>query len=343
LSDKTLSCIPVAQKILNGICTKISAGNFNCACPTSGYMYPVTLSTITGDFNDNGPARGCARFNLSNCDTWKVNSLTETSTVLITDTAYKALELICKTCTTGYNAWNIATPTAGTITYDTGLTGPGCPKDGIFDSTCVTATIVFSTNVYTCTCAAGGSTPNKITFVTSQSQNISVGCINSALPFMTGCTNYTYSSPPYTNSVCTSCPGTGKTFITAVRDTPAATFKYCTTDSNLIPGCSLYVVTLTGGATEPVAGDALKCSACNSSYDLLPLINVPGTTKVNGTNGITGACVSKGRWIIEPTICAQYDAITSSDTFAKCNTCAVPCTPVTVGAACTASNFKPCY
>jgi hypothetical protein len=238
---KTYGCIPAAQKILNSVCSKISAGNYNCTCSGSGYIYPVTLSTVAGENNDNGPTKGCARFNLSNCNIWKVKDSSATTTVLIATSSYKAFELICKTCVTGYNAWSIATPTKGTITYEAGLTDlVGCPKDGIFDSTCTSATIDFTTNVYTCICAGGTS---LIKYTTSQTQPVTVGCIvsNTGLPYDSDCVTYTYNSN-VSNIVCNKC--TNNKLITAVGDLSAApkTYTYCSTKP-LITGCSKYVVT----------------------------------------------------------------------------------------------------
>jgi len=233
---------------VNAVCTKISAGNYNCICNStlSGYIYPVTLSNIA-DNNDKGPTKGCARFNLSNCNIWKVNAPTSTNTLLIASTTYKAFELVCKTCASGYNAWSTATPTAGTITYDSTttpqLTGPGCPKDGIFDSTCTTAIITWATNAYTCSSCPltdPAATNLLITFTTSQTQPVTVGCIaQAAYPYDSNCLTYTYNAV-YTSVVCNKCKS--GTLITADSDTIATkTYTYCTSKT-IIPGCSKYVV-----------------------------------------------------------------------------------------------------
>jgi hypothetical protein len=79
-----------------------------------------------------------------------------------------------------------------------------------------------------------------ITFYTSQTQPVTVGCLNNTkYPYDADCLTYTYNAD-YTKLVCNKC--TTKTLITAVGDLSASPITYTYCSSAAITGCNKYVV-----------------------------------------------------------------------------------------------------
>jgi hypothetical protein len=111
--------------------------------------------------------------------------------------------LECDECDSGRRAYSFGTGT-GTLTYETGVTGKGCPLDNTYHPASCNLMNLNSGN-YICTCTG----KVRAVFTITSSQTYSQGCIETANS-LTDCSVYTFADP-LTGVKCNTC-STGKTY-----------------------------------------------------------------------------------------------------------------------------------